>query len=164
MRNRTRSTDHLNSKSRILVNVRGRCELRDHVGPLSIHLIGKKHRQSSLNSLSKLEPVDLNHDLAVRSDIDERVRWIDLRRRLTTFLGQHLNRRTVQMQRNEKSAGCCKGHTQEAAAIQHIISKSGQHGASPLFNLRRSALDGLANARVRTATTKIAAHRLFDIL
>src|SRR6185369_1912345 len=35
--------------------------------------------------------------------------------------------------------------------------------ASPLLNLRRSALDRFANTRVRAATTDVAAHRLFDI-
>src|SRR6185503_20152947 len=73
MRDRSRSADHLNTKHRILVNVRRRREFANNPGPVGIHLVGKNHRQRSLHTLSKLEPVNCDHNVAVATHVNKRV-------------------------------------------------------------------------------------------
>ncbi len=86
MRNRTRAANHLNAEKRILVNIGGRREFRNHLGPIRVHFVSQNHRQGSLNSLAELQPVHRDQDLAIRLDVDEGVRRIDFRIGLCPFL------------------------------------------------------------------------------
>ena len=67
-------------------------KIRNYVGPVSIHLIRKQHRQRGLNALTKLEAVNLDHNLAVGPDVDERIRRVNFRllRRQRNFLGRNV--------------------------------------------------------------------------
>src|SRR5689334_17408553 len=74
-----------------------------------------------MNALAKLEPVDLNHDLAVGADVDERVWWERLglllwRGLRISFLGQSVTR--CEVEGNEQAAGCGKRHAQKAAPVE----------------------------------------------
>src|SRR6185503_20708289 len=107
VRNRTRAADELNSKKWIFVDVGCRRELADDVVPVSIHLIREYHRQGSLHSLAKLETVNVDSNLAVRANVDERVRRIDLGR-----LSRHpclLRRRSpIKIQRHDQATSRSK--------------------------------------------------------
>ena len=82
MCDRARSANDLDSKKRIFVDVGCGRELSDDVFPVGIHLIREHHWQGSLHSLTKLETINLDYDLAVRSDVDECIRRINLGRLL----------------------------------------------------------------------------------
>ncbi len=119
MRDRTGAANHLNAENRILVDIGGRRELGDDLGPVGVHLIGQDHGQGSVNSLTELQPVHLDNDLAVRPDVNERIGRIGRvglrRRRLASFLGE---RRQINVERHQQPAGGGSGYTKEDSPVQ----------------------------------------------
>ena len=75
---RSRPADHLNASNWIPVDVLCRGKFCDYLRPVSVHLVGEQHRQGRMDALAELEPVDLDDDFAVRSNVDEGIRWINL--------------------------------------------------------------------------------------
>src|SRR5207237_879512 len=100
---------------------------------------------------------------AVRLDLDEGVRRINLRLRLGTFLrGQ----RKIEIEGNQQPARSGRGDAQKASsAMLQFVRKvdCGCHGACPLLELLRSSLDRGANADIGAAAAEIPPHRLLDI-
>src|SRR3989442_827080 len=86
MRDRTRATNHLKAEHRILVDIGGRREYGDYLGPVSVHFVSQNHRQRSVHALTELKTIYLNNDFAVRSDMNKRIRRIDFRRRMRLFM------------------------------------------------------------------------------
>src|SRR6266850_1692944 len=70
-RDGTRAADHLNSENRILVDISRRSKLSDYSRPIGVHLIGENHRERSVHSLTELETINLNYDLAIRPDVNK---------------------------------------------------------------------------------------------
>ncbi len=86
MRNRAGAAHQLNAVQGILVNVRGRSQLGDDLGPVGVHFVGQNHRQRGVHTLAELQPVHRDQDPAIRLDLDEGVGRISLRLDLGAFL------------------------------------------------------------------------------
>src|SRR6185369_4459440 len=124
VRDRSRAADHLNTEQRVFINVPGRRELGDDLGPIGVHLVGKNHRQRSLHTLAELKPVNCDHDVAVAPHVNERIRRINLRwRRLLCY-----QRGFIEIKRNQQSAGSSRGELNKTSPAQFWF-----HHAAPLI-------------------------------
>src|SRR5881397_1418369 len=118
---RSRPADHLNASDWISVDVGCRREFCDYLRPVRVHLIGEEHGQLRMDALAELEPVDLDDDLAVRSNVDEGIRWINLGVLCAHWLR---TQRTIEVQRNEQAARGCRGGYDERATRNLLLRES----------------------------------------
>ena len=59
-------------------DISGGRELRDDLRPVGVHFVSQNHRQGSVHSLTELQPVHRDEDLAIGPDLDEGVRRVVL--------------------------------------------------------------------------------------